>query len=123
MAGVTNATTKKAKATRLLDAFRAGCAIGTSCAQAGISRATYYRWREADPAFAAEADDAIEYGTDVLEDVVFQRAVMTSDTLAIFLLKSRRPEKYRETTRHEISGPDGAPLMLRTSVVAGDDGR
>jgi hypothetical protein len=29
----------------------------------------------------------------------------------IFLLKAHRPEKYRETTRQEISGPGGGPVQ------------
>lgn len=82
--------------TALIDSFRAGNAIATSCAMAGIGVQTYYDWRNADPAFARDCDEAIEYGTDVLEDVARARAVRQSDVLMIFLLKARRPEKYRE---------------------------
>jgi hypothetical protein len=60
--------------------------------------------------------DAIDEGTDVLEDEVFRRARegvekpvfyegvecgtvrVYSDTLAIFLLKGRRPDKFKERT-------------------------
>lgn len=123
MARRTVRTTKKAKQQRLLDALRAGDAVGTAAAKAGIARSTFYAWRDEDAEFAAEADAAIEYGTDVLEDVAYRRAVMASDTLMIFLLKARRPERYRETTRHEHTGPDGGPVFFRTTVVRGDDGR
>lgn len=47
-------------------------------------------------AFAAEWDEAVDEGTDVLEDVAFRRAVDGSDRLLIFLLKARRPEKFRD---------------------------
>jgi hypothetical protein len=61
---------------------------------------TAYDWRNRDTEFAAAWDAAIESGTDKLEDVARKRAVNQSDTLMIFLLKGRRPAKYRE--RHEF---------------------
>lgn len=109
----TNRTTKRTKTEKLLGALRSGYAIGTACATAGIARDTYYRWREVDPDFAALADDALMYGTDILEDVAFQRAVLASDTLLIFLLKSRRPDKYRETTKVEVEGEIGVALVRK----------
>lgn len=33
-----------------------------------------------------------------------------SDTLLIFLLKGRRPEKFRDVVRQEVTGADGAPV-------------
>jgi hypothetical protein len=35
-------------------------------------------------------------GTDALEDEALRRAKDKSDTLLIFLLKARRPEKYKD---------------------------
>lgn len=34
----------------------------------------------------------------------------TSDTLMIFLLKARRPDKYKERRASELSGPGGGPI-------------
>jgi hypothetical protein len=31
----------------------------------------------------------------------------------IFLLKARRPDKYREKSTVEHTGPDGAPLVIQ----------
>lgn len=42
-----------------------------------------------------------------------------SDTLAIFLLKGANPEKFRERTSAEISGPGGKPIEL-DDKTAGD---
>lgn len=41
-----------------------------------------------------------------------------SDTLAIFLLKAHAPDKYRERTSAEISGPGGGPVqtLIATGV-------
>jgi hypothetical protein len=35
-----------------------------------------------------------------------------SDTLAIFLLKAHKPEKYRENTRMELTGANGGPVQI-----------
>ena len=35
----------------------------------------------------------------------------TSDTLMIFMLKARRPEKYKERRASELSGPGGRPIQ------------
>jgi hypothetical protein len=60
---------------------------------------TAYDWRKADADFAKAWDAALEAGTDVLEDIALQRAKLQSDTLIIFLLKARRPEKYKERSQ------------------------
>jgi len=39
-----------------------------------------------------------------------------SDTLLIFLLKGARPEKFRERSSTEISGPGGKPLETTTVI-------
>ena len=70
--------------------------IGEACKRAKIDRHTFYNHRNADPVFAAQVEDALESGTEGLELIARKRAEKTSDTLMIFLLKSHRPEKYRE---------------------------
>lgn len=87
------------KGARLLAVLRAGGTVMAACQAERIHRSTYYAWRAADPAFAARADDAIEAGTDELEEIALKRAITGSDTLLIFLQKARRPEKYREAIR------------------------
>jgi hypothetical protein len=85
--------------------------IRAACQAAGIARETVYRNREASAEFRAAWDSALEDAIDVLEATARQRAQASSDTLLIFLLKAHRPEKYRETTRQEISGPGGGPVQ------------
>ena len=41
-----------------------------------------------------------------------------SDTLAIFLLKAHRPEKYRENSRMELTGANGGPLQISNTERA-----
>jgi hypothetical protein len=106
------------KSQKKLDIILSVLAMGKSAtaaaAAAGITRDRLYVWRKKDPQFAAAWAGAIEAGTDLLEDEARRRAsegtaepvfwkgeiVATvpkfSDSLIIFLLKSRRPEKYRD---------------------------
>ena len=83
-----------------------------ACLAGNISRSTYYKWRDTDDEFRRLTDEAVETGTDKLEEVTYKRAAESSDTLAIFLLKARRPGMYRETTRHELTGADGEALTI-----------
>jgi hypothetical protein len=62
-------------AVRLLEALRDGNAVTAAAAEAGLSRQAFYLRRNSDDAFAAEWDEAVDEGTDVLEDVAFPRAI------------------------------------------------
>ncbi len=91
-----------------------------------------YNWRKGDEAFATAWDEALDAGTDALEDEAVRRAHegveepvfyqgeevarvrKYSDNLLMFLLKGRRPERFRERT--EISGPGGGPVRVVLSV-------
>ena len=118
MARVTKRTAKKTEL--LCSALAEGLSISAACIRADIGRTVYYQWRNADPEFAALADDAIEQGTDLLEDVGLRRATRpedASDTMLIFLLKGRRPGKYRDNSKVEISGPDGGPMQFAGVMV------
>ena len=57
-----------------LDALVTGASITAACRAAGIGRTTAYDMRGADEVFARAWDEAIESGTDRLEDEVFLRA-------------------------------------------------
>lgn len=137
---------------RSREAFIAGLSSGLSvtgaAARANIPRRTAYDWRDADEKFRARWDDALEAGTDILEDEAFRRAYegcdepvvamgrvaknddgtqlrirKYSDTLMALLLKARRKSKFRENVSQELSGPDGAPLPDRTIVILPSNGR
>lgn len=91
----THRTHKKA---RFLACLRKGNTVAGAAAVAGIARSTAYEWRRNDSDFAREWDDAIEVGTDSIEDALLDKALRMdsaeSVTAAIFLLKARRPQKY-----------------------------
>jgi hypothetical protein len=101
-----------------------------------IGRVAAYEWRDTDPSFAAAWDKAKDQGIEALEDEAMRRAFdgvdkpivhlghvtgtmkEYSDTLAIFLLKGARPEKYRDNVRSELVGDGGGPVMVNDAARA-----
>ncbi len=85
--------------------------VTEACARSGLARRTVYFWRGKDPSFAEAWTQALERGVDALEDEALRRALggrlepvfyqgkecgavrKYSDTLLMFMLKARRPEK------------------------------
>lgn len=106
----------------ILDILATGGSVYSAARAAGVARSTAYKWREEDPEFRELWDDALESGIDRMEDEAHRRAVEGvdkpvfhkgevcgtvreySDTLMIFQLKARRPEKYRERTDTNVTG-------------------
>jgi hypothetical protein len=99
---------KKAK---FLSVLAEGGSVTQAARAIGVARKNVYEWRNKDEQFKADWDDAVEQGTDCLEDEAVKRAKDHSDTLLIFLLKARRKERYAE--RQEYTGKDGGPITLR----------
>jgi hypothetical protein len=89
-----------------------GKSIGAACKAAKIARRTYYYWRDDHPEFARLADDAIEDGTDAIEDNALNQAKHGAQTIMVLILKARRPEKYRDRFEAQVSGPGGGPIQI-----------
>lgn len=87
-----------------LDLLAVGSSVSKAAAAADGTTTHFRRWREVDPEFAKDWDDAIDEGTDCLEDAAYDRAIKKSDTLAMFMLKARRPEKFDRGSKLEVSG-------------------
>lgn len=100
-----------------LTVLRETCNVSEAARAARIGRRTAYDWRNDDPAFAADWDEAEEEAVDALEKVARDRAIDGSDRMLEILLKAHRPEKYVERLRSEISGPGGAPIKLDMSSL------
>ena len=112
--------TPKKKAA-FLKCLENGDSIQNAANVAGIARNTAYVWRKKDEEFAALWDEALDAGIDRLEDAAFERAMNGSDTLIIFLLKSKRPKVYSDKQRLEHTGAEGAPLGLTVNFVSPED--
>lgn len=53
----------------LLEQLKKMPIVQIACEKAGISRATYYRWRKEDPDFALSADEALHDGVALVSDI------------------------------------------------------
>jgi Homeodomain-like domain len=113
-------TTARRK-TLALDLLSQGHTLAQVKDALGINRVTLYRWRQHDPAFAQAYSDAMEAGTDLIEQEARRRAVegydrpvfqrgelaglerVYSDMLLALLLRGRRPEVFRENTNKAAS--------------------
>lgn len=122
------ARTDRARET-FLKTLRESCNVSEAARAAKIGRRTAYDWRDADPQFAAEWDEAEEEAADRLEREAWRRAVDGTDKPVTFqgaitatykeysdrmleiLLKAHRPEKYVERIRAEHTGKDGGPIQ------------
>ncbi len=125
-------------APRFLKALAATANIKAACEAAKVPRKTVYRRRNSDQVFAEAMADALDDAVDDMElearrrafegteKPVFQggaevgRIREYSDTLAIFLLKAHRPEKYRE--RHEVRHTGGTTVQIIEETVDAPDG-
>ncbi len=112
-------TIKKAEA--VLERLAHGNSIAASMRSISLPRHQYYHWREDHPEFAVAANDAIEQGIDRLEDEAMARASTPdgSDTMLIFMLKTRRREVYGDKWSGEVTGKDGGPIV----IMLGEDTR
>lgn len=131
--------TQKNQQELFLTALRGGKSVSGSAKHAGVGRASVYRWRNEDDAFAAAWDDAYETGTDAIEEEAVRRATVgsprmkfykgkpimvtgadglerpyieneVSDTLIMQQLNARRPEKYR--TNHKVEHSGGVKITI-----------
>lgn len=67
-----------------------------------VHRSTINRWKNDDPQFRQAFLELDNEVTETLEEAAMQRALAGSDTLTIFLLKSRRPEVYRDNFNYTL---------------------
>lgn len=86
--------------------------ITATCNAIGLNRGTVLMWRKRDPEFEQRFNEADGRITDALEGTAMARALRESDTLLIFLLKARNPDKYKDRIQHEID-----PKVIETLIA------
>ena len=116
-----------------LDELRKHGLRATAIRAAGMGSTTLGRWRDGDPEFAAAEQEAIQDAAEALELEARRRAYdgvdrekcigsgdnsrfivekQFSDTLMLALLKANNPDKFKDRTASEISGPNGQPVQV-----------
>ena len=82
----------------LIEAFKEMPIVRVACKRAGISRATYYRWRSEDKEFLNQCYDAISVGLDNINDM------SDSQLIALIGEKSLQAIKWWQQHNHERYG-------------------
>ena len=123
-----------------LQALSEGRSVRQAAEAAGVAPEVPYGWRAGDDAFVSAWKIAEEAGTDIIEEEAFRRAVNGvqkpvyrsgevvghvadySDTMLMFLLKARRPDRYgsgaagkgaSKTAGHSTGADGDDPLNLK----------
>lgn len=87
-----------------MELYRASGNVSVSAHGAGVTRQAIYDRRKASKQFAGIMDAAREEAIERLEAEAWKRAKTSSDTLLIFLLKSLKPDTYRENQNMKHEG-------------------
>lgn len=127
------------------------CALGATDVELadffGVERTTIWRWSQAHEQFCnalkvgkASSDDRVErslyaraigYSFDAVKifnangqplTVPYREHVAPDTTAAIFWLKNRRPDLWRDKVHQEHTGADGGPLFVIERPVPREDG-
>ena len=104
---------------KFMTAISLGASNSSAAVAAGVPRKTFMRWIEQDPELQEEFEASFEGATDMLEDIAWNRAgdpTRRSDHLIQFLLAARRPWRYGQQRRLELTGPNGGPVQQRVVV-------
>ena len=127
------------KQERFLTLLAEGWTAATAAPQTGVTRQCAYELRARDPDFEARWLQAVEARNDRMEAEAYRRAVegieerrydkdgnlidvvrKYSDVLLMFLMKANDPAKYRDNSRVELAGADGAQVLI---AIGGNVGR
>jgi len=89
----------------LIEKFKKMPIVEVACKQIGISRASYYRWRKSHKTFAKEADDALTFGKQFINDLAesqLLQAIKDGNLTAIIFWLKYNNKNYG--TKIEIKG-------------------
>ena len=96
--------------------------VQIACEKTGVSRSTYYRWREEDPKFAEDADEALAQGVALINDMAESQllsAIRDRNISAIFYWLNHRHSAYSNKleitakVKNEVMTPEQAELIKK----------
>lgn len=98
-----------------LELLRAGGRRHASARAIRIDPGTVVNHRREDPDFDAACELAEMEADDEVEDALRMAAISGNVTAALAWLYSRRPERWKDERRHEVSGVNGKPIEMNVS--------
>jgi transposase len=102
------------KSTLLKGWARNGLTNEQIAANMGISKVTFYEWRNKFPNFANLIKEDKDYADTQVENALYKQALEGNVTAAIFWLKNRRRNNWKDKQDVEVSGEVGiVDAMIR----------
>jgi hypothetical protein len=77
------------KETFIINLKKAGAIVSQACEATGISRSTFYRWKDDDPEFSTAVDEVFDMQIDFVESKLMGLINGGDTTATIFYLKTR----------------------------------
>lgn len=97
---------------RLIEALKEMPIIQIACKKAGVSRATYYRWRKEDKEFLRNSEDALLHGIEFINDM--------GESQLITLIKEKKMPAIALWLKHNHKRY-GAKVQTYTPGLSKDD--
>jgi hypothetical protein len=102
----------------IIQNLKNGATKTKACAEANIERMTLYRWMALSKSFKRDVEEAIEIKIGVVEDALYKIAVEGNLATQKFFLCNRAPNKWKDTTKHEIDGSAKVELTFANLIKA-----
>ena len=108
---------------RVIELGKLGKSIEQICYDLNTPVRTLYEWRDRHPDFSQALEDAKGFEQAYWEMLAHNHIVETKDgpklnaSLWSRSMAARFPKKYRESTKTEITGAEGAPLVTGIQVT------
>src|ERR1017187_2944549 len=93
----------------ICDCVARGMPYVFACGAAGIGLATFHEWRNEDPAFKQQIEEAIALGVNARLQVI-EESSAADWRAAAWLLEHCQPQHFARN-RLEVTGADGGPLV------------
>lgn len=84
-----------------LDAIMQGHTVTSACKAVGISRPTYYVWRNRDDDFRKRADKALLSQVSIVEEALYRTAIAGSVNAQVFILCNRARDRWQHVAKIE----------------------
>ena len=107
---------------RVIQLGKLGKSIEQIACELDVGTKTIYNWRDEHPEFLRALDMAKEFEQNWWETIAQTYMIEEKDAAKLNAsiwsrsMAARFPKKYRESTKQEITGADGAPLLQGIEV-------
>jgi transposase len=107
---------------RVIQLGKLGKSIEQIACELDVGTKTIYNWRDEHPEFLHALDMAREFEQNWWETIAQTHMIEEKDAAKLNAsiwsrsMAARFPKKYRESTKQEITGADGAPLLQGIEV-------